>query len=103
MRLPDLDKIRSEKILTFKGFIASYNENLPEEFPRASSALLREFKKTHEALFTGADSWSLDQHRKKVMDWLTSRKFDKDIDKKEPSAIMDRSTSAGSREVGSSF
>ncbi|MEK7135801.1 MAG: hypothetical protein AAB831_01420 [Patescibacteria group bacterium] len=51
----------------------SYNEDLPSQFPRASLPLLREFRKTHTTLFNGNDSWSLDQHRKKVMDWLTSR------------------------------
>lgn len=72
MKLPDVDKIRSEKSLSFSDFLKSYNEDLPLQFPRASAALLREFKKAHIALFKG-DMWSLDQHRKKVMDWLTSR------------------------------
>lgn len=73
MRLPDLDKERSEKSLTFSDFMKSYNEGLPLQFPRASLALLREFRKAHAALFKDNNSWSLDQHRKKVMDWLTSR------------------------------
>ena len=51
----------------------SYNEDLPSQFPRASLSLLKEFRKVHATLFSGNDSWSLDQHRKKVMDWLTSR------------------------------
>ena len=73
MKLPDLDRARSEKSLSFSAFLASYNEGLPLEFPRASSPLLREFRKAHEALFKNDNLWSLDQHRKKVMDWLTSR------------------------------
>ncbi len=73
MRLPDLDKERSEKSLSFSDFMKSYNENLPLQFPRASLALLREFRKAHSTLFKDNGSWSLDQHRKKVMDWLTSR------------------------------
>ncbi len=73
MRLPDLDRERSEKSLSFGEFMKSYNEDLPSQFPRASLPLLREFRKTHTTLFNGNDSWSLDQHRKKVMDWLTSR------------------------------
>lgn len=73
MKLPDLDRARSEKLLSFSDFLKSYNENLPLQFPRASLALLREFKKVHAALFKSDNSWSLDQHRKKVMDWLTSR------------------------------
>jgi len=73
MRLPDVDKERSERSLPLSGFLRSYNEGLPTQFPRASLPLLREFRKAHLALFKGDSLWSLDQHRKKVMDWLTSR------------------------------
>jgi len=74
MRLPDLDRERSEKSLSFGDFLKSYNEGLPLEFPRASLALLREFRKAHTTLFKSDDNlWSLDQHRKKVMDWLTTK------------------------------
>jgi len=73
MRLPDLDRERSEKSISFSDFLKSYNENLPTEFPRASLALLREFKKANATLFKNGDLWSLDQHRKKVMDWLLAR------------------------------
>ena len=73
MRLPDLDRERSEKLLSLPTFLKSYNEGLPSQFPRASLQLLREFKKTHGPLFKRNDSWSLDQHRKIVMNWLPSQ------------------------------
>ncbi|MCX6786681.1 MAG: hypothetical protein NTU85_02615 [Candidatus Kaiserbacteria bacterium] len=73
MRFPDVDRIRSEKSLSLSEFLKSYNEGLPSEFPRASLALLREFKVAHVTLFKHNDSWSLDQHRKVVMNWLPSR------------------------------
>ncbi|MDO8566814.1 MAG: hypothetical protein Q7R58_01530 [bacterium] len=73
MRLPDLDRERSERSLSFSDFMKSYNEGLPLQFPRVSVALLHEFKKVHATLFKDDRSWSLDQHRKKVMDWLTAR------------------------------
>ncbi|MFZ1075382.1 MAG: hypothetical protein WAN50_03355 [Minisyncoccia bacterium] len=73
MRIPDLDKERSEKHLSFSDFLASYNEDLPEQFPQASVELLREFRKTNKSLFKEGEQWSLDRHRKKVMDWLTIR------------------------------
>ena len=73
MKLPDLDRARSEKSLSFGDFLRSYNEDLPSQFPHATLALLREFRKAHATLFKSDGSWSLDQHRKKVMDWLTSR------------------------------
>ena len=74
MKLPDVDRLRSEKLLSFGDFLKSYNENLPLQFPRVSLALLREFKKKNEMLFKHDHNlWSLDQHRKKVMDWLTTK------------------------------
>jgi hypothetical protein len=73
MKLPDLDRIRSEKLISFGEFLRSYNEKLPTEFPQATLPLLREFRKTHASLFKIDKLWSLDQHRKKVMDWLTAR------------------------------
>ena len=73
MKIPDLDRARSEELLSLPNFLKSYNTLLPLEFPRAYLALLREFRKTHSTLFKGSDVWSLDQHRKKVMDWLPSR------------------------------
>lgn len=70
MKLPDLDRARCEKPLTPAQFLAAYNEKLPADFPPATAPLLKEFKKLHETLFKNSDAWSLDQHRKKVMDWL---------------------------------
>ena len=72
MKRPDIDKERSEKSLSLSSFLKSYNEGLPLAFPRASLPLLREFREAHKTIFKGNDSWSLDQHRKKVMDWLPS-------------------------------
>lgn len=73
MRTPDLDKERSEKKLSLTDFLKSYNEDLPSGFPRASLPFLREFRKTHPRLFKDATTWSLDQHRKKFMDWIPQR------------------------------
>ena len=73
MRSPDLDKERSEKQITISQFLKSYNEGLPAEFPNASLPLLREFRKLHTKLFKKGGSWSLDQHRKGVMNWLPAR------------------------------
>lgn len=72
MKLPDLDRIRSEKQCTLADFLKAYNHELPLAFPRASKALLEEFKETHASFFKTED-WSLDVHRKKVMDWLPAR------------------------------
>ena len=72
MRTPDLDRARSEQSRSLTDFLKLYNENLPGAFPRASAALLKEFRVNHADLFR-ADTWSLDLHRKRVMDWLRAR------------------------------
>lgn len=69
MKAPDLDRERSEESHTLPEFLKLYNENLPLAFPRASAALLEEFKRTHADFFK-TNVWSLELHRKKVMDWL---------------------------------
>lgn len=77
MRTPDLDRARSEEKRSLSEFLKLYNENLPTAFPRASAILLEEFKTAHLNLFPQPRRtviWSLDQHRRKVMDWLRSRK-----------------------------
>ncbi|MES2225268.1 MAG: hypothetical protein V4480_00475 [Patescibacteria group bacterium] len=73
MKLPDLDRIRSEKTLTLAQFLECYNDELPSQFPRASAPLLEEFRRDHASLFVRSGAWSLDQHRKRVMDWLPAR------------------------------
>lgn len=54
-------------------FLASYNENIPAGFPRASAAMLKKFQLTHPTLFKRGDVWSVALHRKKVIDWLSSQ------------------------------
>ena len=63
----------SEKRMTLADFLKSYNKTLPEGFPRASTALLKKYKETHPLFFKHGDSWSLDEHRKKIVDWLPPR------------------------------
>ncbi len=73
MKSPDLDRARSELSLTLPAFLRTYNEDLPPGFPLATTELLREFKKTHTVFFRDEAAWSLDRHRKRVMDWLPAR------------------------------
>lgn len=70
MRGPDLDKERCEKKRSLAEFLTSYNEGLPPDYPRATSPLLRKFNGAYPELFKHGNIWSLDQHRKRVMDWL---------------------------------
>ena len=73
MKTLDLDRQRSEMSRSLSEFLKLYNENLPLTFPRASAVLLEDFKNAHANLFKSNSVWSLDLHRKKVMDWLRAR------------------------------
>ena len=70
MKSPDLDRQRSERRVSLGEFLRSYNDNLPEQFPRASLPLLRAYKQQYPTHFKEDGLWSLDIHRKKFMDWL---------------------------------
>jgi len=59
--------------MTTADFAKYYNQNLPESFPRVSTKMLTEFRTGHPSLFKNEDTWTIDMHRKKLMDWLASR------------------------------
>lgn len=60
----------SELPISLADFLESFNKNMPSNFPRASVGLLNQFKAAHDKLFAHGDSWSLERHRKRLMDWL---------------------------------
>ncbi len=61
----------NEMPVPLSAFLESYNKNIPAVFPRASAATLKKFQAMHPALFKNGDMWSIAQHRKKLMDWLS--------------------------------
>ena len=61
--------------LTEAEFLESYNKNMPEGYPRATLSLLEKFKVAHTSLFKGKGVWTLDQHRKRLIDWLPQNIF----------------------------
>jgi hypothetical protein len=63
----------SEMRISLGDFLKSYNKSIPLGFPRVSTALLKKFKETHPLFFKHGDLWSLDEHRKKIIDWLPPR------------------------------
>lgn len=66
---PDLNAAKT----TINDFIRYYNQNIPISFPQASFQSLEKFRATHAGLFDGSsEEWTIDKHRKKVMDWLSS-------------------------------
>ena len=53
-------------------FMESYNKSIPISFPKVSVKILKNFQSLHPILFKHSDEWSIDKHRKRVMDWLPS-------------------------------
>ena len=51
-------------------FMESYNKSIPGGFPCVTVKILKHFQVLHPALFKNSNEWSIDKHRKKVMDWL---------------------------------
>ena len=66
----ELDKNMVE--MDTKMFKNDYNESIPDAFPRVSVTILNLFQSTYPSLFKGKKQWTIDKHRKKVMDWLAS-------------------------------
>ncbi|MDP3947754.1 MAG: hypothetical protein Q8Q41_03635 [bacterium] len=60
----------NEMPLTNVEFLKSYNKNMPEGYPHVSLAILEKFKEEHLSLFKANGAWSLDQHRKRMIEWL---------------------------------
>ena len=53
-------------------FMESYNKSIPVSFPHPSIKVLKTFQALHPILFKHGDEWSIDRHRKRLMDWLPS-------------------------------
>ena len=57
-------------------FMESYNKSTPKGLPRASVKTLKQFYESYPSLFKNDHDWSIDKHRKRFMDWLSSHKND---------------------------
>ena len=67
------DELKVSQIkTTLLAFMEAYNKCIPASFPRASVKALKQFQAVHSILFKNGDEWSIDKHRKKLMDWLPS-------------------------------
>jgi len=53
-------------------FLESYNQSIPKSFPHATIATLEKFRGLYPTLFKSGNKWSIAQHRKRLMDWLSS-------------------------------
>ena len=64
----------SQEQVTLAQFLESYNQNIPASFPHASVGTLKKFQTMYPMLFKNGDMWSVAQHRKRVIDWLSSHR-----------------------------
>ena len=64
--------IDCDKTYLLSIFLESYNQSIPVSFPRASVKTLKQFQVVHPVLFKHGEEWSIDRHRKRLMDWLAS-------------------------------
>ncbi len=53
-------------------FVDYYNKNIPASFPKATKEALEQFQETHPGLFDDNKMWTIDKHRRRLMDWLPS-------------------------------
>lgn len=60
-------------ITTSDVFLENYNKSTPAGFPQATVEALKKFQIANPALFKRSDMWSIDKHRKRLMDWLSSQ------------------------------
>ena len=59
-----------EMTLTAAEFLESFNRNMPKGYPLVNLSILEKFKLAHANLFKDKNTWSLDQHRKRMIEWL---------------------------------
>ncbi len=62
--------VKEDPQITIAEFMKSYNQNLPERFARMTVESLQKFKELHKSFFKHGELWSLEQHRKRVLDWM---------------------------------
>jgi hypothetical protein len=60
----------NEAQISVSEFVISYNKTIPAEWPHATIELLQKFKESNVSLFKHGDLWSVDLHRKRIIDWL---------------------------------
>ena len=51
-------------------FRDSFNQNMPEGYPHVTLEIMEKFKSAHPVLFRSRNKWNLDQHRKRMIEWL---------------------------------
>ena len=68
------DLLENQEVTPMGAFLESYNKSAPSAFPLASEETLKEFQEAYPSLFKNKNARSIDKHRKRFMDWISSRK-----------------------------
>ena len=72
MRRPNPELEYNQLKITLSSFVEAYNRGIPSDFPHATVSILKQFQAAHPVLFRSSDEWSLERHRKRLMDWLAA-------------------------------
>ena len=56
--------------LTALEFLESYNQNMPPDYPQVTMEMMDKFRTSHANLFKDKNTWTLDSHRKRMIEWL---------------------------------
>ena len=70
----NLEYKRNQEMTTSSSFLESFNKGMPVAFLQATENDLKRFQEAHPMLFKHSNAWSIDKHRKKLMDWLPSHR-----------------------------
>ena len=73
MKTKNIELELNQNRTSLPAFMESYNKSIPVSFPHVSVKILKQFQVLHPILFKHDSGWSIDRHRKRVMDWLPSR------------------------------
>lgn len=69
------DELKLNQNLTpLSAFRESYNKTIPSHFSPVTVEKLKEFQASCPSLFRSKDEWSIDKHRKRLMDWLAAHR-----------------------------
>lgn len=64
---------RNQAMTMAADFLDLYNATIPAHFPKVTLETLKKFQTTNPAFFKRGNEWSIERHRKHLMDWLSSR------------------------------
>lgn len=62
--------VPNETPMTAHEFLKSFNDNMPKGYPLVTMEILAKFKLAHPQLFKVPNRWTLDLHRKRMIEWL---------------------------------